>query len=992
MSSSLTRYILLHDPDILPIFNNLFYLRNQLMTKSIVSSIVSFLIAFFCIPDAAATDIQSIGVPYVQNYTKSVYRSGNQNWSVTRDENGVMYFGNSEGLLSFDGRYWQLYRMPNGQIVRAVASDGKGRIYVGCFGEFGYWSYSTSGKFKYTSLLKDLPKNNAPNDEIWKIYTDKNRVIFQSFGSIYIYENNRINAPIRLANPYLFLFKAGNRYFIEVITKGLYELKGKRLDFIPGSEKLTSVLSILPFKNNSYLIGTSKNGLFVFDESGIRPWQNQANEFLKTYQLNNGTKVLGKYYVYGTILNGLVILDSEGNVVQRINKSSGLQNNTVLSLFTDQDDNLWTGLDNGIDRIDINSPLYFYFDKTGKFGTVYSSIIHNNKIYIGTNQGLFYSDWVSNNRLFQSFDFKLIQGSQGQVWDLSLIGGELLCGHNDGTFRVSGDRIEKISDIDGGWMISRLNSNPETLIQGTYTGLVVYKRNTNGNWEFSHRIRGFTQPSRYVEPDSKGNIWVSHAYKGLYKLGVSADMKRVLSSKIYNVKSGLPASYQINVFNLGNRNVFSSSAGFYIYDDISDRFFPYKQLNEKLGSFSTSSKVISASASKNWFINYGKIALVDFSKPGKLHIDSATFNILEGRMVQYYENISRISDSIYLISVDDGFVIFNAGNFASKKPDLPAVLIRKVENTADKTILLTEKSVSGIEIPYSINSIRISYALPYFSQSAIRYQYFLEGYSRRWSEWSTQSQKEFTNMPPGDYKLEVRALVNNERISPSGSFAFSVLPPWYRTIWAFMAYVLLISILIYIARQYHLFNLKKHKEELEKKLQREKEEHLQMEAAANEQRIVKLKNEQLEADLESKSRELANSAMNIVTKNELLQKLREEISLLKDDQGNKLPDIRLRRIQKVIEEGLNDERDWNLFENSFNEAHENFFKKIKAGHPDLVPNDLKLCAYLRMSMSSKEIAALLNITLRGVEIRRYRLRKKLNLPHDKNLTEFLMEV
>ena len=346
-----------------------------------------------------------------------------------------MYSGNSEGLLSFDGRYWQLYRMPNGQIVRSVATDGKGRVYVGCFGEFGYWSYSTEGIFTYTSLLKLVSKKNAPNDEIWKIYTDNGRVIFQSFGSIYIYENNRVSAPIRLPNPYLFLFKAGNRYFVEVITKGLYELKGNALKFVPGTGKLTGVLSILPYKDNSYLIGTSKNGIFILDADGIRPWENQANDFLKTYQLNNGAKAFGKYFVYGTILNGLVIIDSAGNVVQRINKSSGLQNNTVLSIFTDQEQVLWAGLDNGIDRVDINSPLYFYFDKTGKFGTVYSSIIHNNKIYIGTNQGLFYSDWGINNSLFQSFDFKLIPGSQGQVWDLTLFDGELLCGHNDGAFQ-----------------------------------------------------------------------------------------------------------------------------------------------------------------------------------------------------------------------------------------------------------------------------------------------------------------------------------------------------------------------------------------------------------------------------------------------------------------------------------------------------------------------------------------------------------------------------
>ena len=132
--------------------------------------------------------------------------------------------------------------------------------------------------------------------------------------------------------------------------------------------------------------------------------------------------------------------------------------------------------------------------------------------------------------------------------------------------------------------------------------------------------------------------------------------------------------------------------------------------------------------------------------------------------------------------------------------------------------------------------------------------------------------------------------------------------------------------------------------------------------------------------------------MSLVYKNELLQKISQEMLKLKDKNGEKLSEDQLRKIQKVIDEGMNDQRDWNLFENSFNEAHESFFKKLKANHPDLVPNDLKLCAYLRMNMSSKEMASLLNISLRGVEIRRYRLRKKLDVPHDKNLVEFLMEL
>ncbi|MDO3625533.1 triple tyrosine motif-containing protein [Mucilaginibacter sp. BT774] len=962
------------------------------MRKSILIILSSLLLASL---HAAGTDIKSIGVPYVQNYTKAIYQSGNQNWSVTRDEHGIMYFGNSEGLLTFDGKYWQSYRMPNGLIVRSVAADGNGKVYAGGFGELGYWENNKSGQFTYHSLNQLVPKKYQPiNEEIWKIYVDKSQVVFQSFGSIYIFKNGRINV-VKGPQPYLFLFKTGNRYFVEQVNSGLYELRGNKLEYVSGSNIMgnSGVLSILQLSANRYLIGTARNGLFIYDSGQIKPWYTPASDFLKNYQLNNGVRI-GKYVAYGTILNGIIIIDTTGNVIQQINKSSGLQNNTVLSLYIDNEQNLWAGLDNGIDRIEINSPLYFYFDKTGRFGTVYSSIIFNNKIYLGTNQGLFYSDWIENGnrRLFQSFDFKLIPGSQGQVWELSLQGGKLLCGHNTGTFQVNGDAISKITTISGGWTIKKLNNNQ--LIQGTYTGLIIYKKDNSGNWVFDHKIEGFGEPSRYVEQDNKGQLWVSHAYKGIYKVTLSSDLKKATSVKYYDKQYGLPGSYNINVFNLDNRIVFASDSGFYVYDDISDRFSKYDELNKKLGSFARSNKIIPALGKKYWFINHGHVSLADFSIPGKIGIDSNRFSILEGRMVQNYENISRINSSIYLISVDDGFVIMNDED-ALRQSDvkLPYVLIRRVENITDKIITIASNGSQGdIEIPYSENNIRISYSLPFYRQEKIRFQYYLEGYSHQWSDWSTLSQKEFTNLNQGTYHFKVRAKVNDQNISPETVLTFTISPPWYAGRIAIICYVLLLVLAYFLIRKYYRLKLQRHQHHIQERMKKEHDEYLKQEAIANEQRIAKVRNEQLQADLASKSRELANSAMNIVYKNELLQKISHEITQFKDSSGKKLSEDQLRKIQKVIDDGMSDERDWNLFESSFNEAHESFFKKLKAQHPDLVPNDLKLCAYLRMNMNSKEMASLLNISVRGVEIRRYRLRKKLNLEHDKNLVEFLMEL
>ena len=245
------------------------------------------------------------------------------------------------------------------------------------------------------------------------------------------------------------------------------------------------------------------------------------------------------------------------------------------------------------------------------------------------------------------------------------------------------------------------------------------------------------------------------------------------------------------------------------------------------------------------------------------------------------------------------------------------------------------------------------------------FQYYLEGYSKEWSEWSLQSQKEFTNLPQGEYIFKVRAQIDDKTITSITQMNFTILPPWYASKWAFLLYLALVAILYFLVRYYNDLKLAKYRQHIHKKLLLEKEEALKQEMIANEQQIVKIKQEQLQADLDHKSRELATSAMNIVYKNELLQKIRTEIIEFKDSSGKKLSNDQLKHIQRVIDEGLTDERDWNFLETSFNGAHEDFFKKLKTDHPDLVPNDLKLCAYLRMNMNSKEIASLLNITLRG---------------------------
>lgn len=940
-----------------------------------------------------AQEIPRIGSPLVQQYSKTDYKAGNQNWAVAAGKNGIMYVANADGLLVFDGQYWALHPLPNRSTVRSVAVDSTGRIYTGGLGEFGYWEDAGYDQMRYQSISQLLDKEQRTRDEVWKIIVDGDRVLFQTFSTIYIYEDNSLYTIRGGGQPFLFLHQVRGRIFIELIPSGLHELVGNELVPLKDKDVLqrANILAMLPFGTDEILIGTSKSGLYLMDSTAaIRKWGNAADGVLQAAQLNNGLKVLDRYYAFGTILQGVVVIDEAGHIVQHLHKGNGLQNNTVLGMHLDHQRNIWVGLDNGIDRIEINAPLYYYADNTGSIGTVYAARIFQGNIYIGTNQGLFYSPW-SVGEGYHPFSFSLIQGSQGQVWDLTVADGELLCGHNDGTFKVQGNRMVKLSPITGGWVLRRAAGRPNTLLQGTYTGLAVFERSAQG-WQFSNRVGGYSDPTQFIVPVSTKEVWAS-GYKGLRRLTLDAALQRVSDIQVYDTASGLPPSTFVNVLELTSNPVFATDSGFYRHDEITDRFYPYHQLNGQLGSFAFSNRIIHADSARYWFINRARIALVYFGPKGEVQVDSTRFAGLNGRMMKFYESINRVEDDLYLISLDDGFAIYQATDtVVAKRYHLPSPLIRAMSNITDSLSDRLYTIGTNPQIPYRHNNIRISYALPWYSAIPLQYQFYLEGYSRTWSEWSEAAQKEFTNLQHGNYTFKVRARLPDGTISDVAASRFMIIAPWWLSWGAWVVYLLLFVALLVAGRNWYRHKIQKHRKAIQTNMAKKQQEILDREAEENEQRLIKLKNEQLERELASKNRELANTTMSIVYKNELLNNVHDELLQLHDGEGRKLSNDQLRKINKIIEDARSDERDWHVFEKSFNEAHENFFKKLKADYPELVPNDMKLCAYLRMNMSSKEIASLLNITTRGVEIRRYRLRKKLNLTPNKNLTEFLMEV
>jgi len=415
----------------------------------------------------AFPQVKTIGIPFIRNYTRKDYDAGMQNWAVAQDNRGVMYFGNNNGILEYDGQTWQVYGVPNNSIVRSLACDTNGTVYAGAFNEFGYLYPDSRGRLQYHSLSSKLDPAYRLFDDIWKIYKCEDGILFHSFFAIFYAKDTTVTV-IKFNDSFGYSGMWNNTLYINRPGRGIYaiDVHGKDSLITNGSFFADKTLTfLLPWKN-SILAGTNDRGMFILDNNKFRSWDCPVNEFLRDNQIFTGITLDQNMYAIGTVQNGLVIFDADGNLKQHVSKSKGLQNNTILSLSRDEHNNLWLGLDNGIDFIKLNSPVT-YLSPLKEIGAGYVSALHNGFLYLGTNQGLYCASWeklVSTG--FGYPDFARIPNTSGQVWDLKVVDSRLICGHNNGFYEISGTHARQFASWSGGWNCIPVPDHPGYLIGG----------------------------------------------------------------------------------------------------------------------------------------------------------------------------------------------------------------------------------------------------------------------------------------------------------------------------------------------------------------------------------------------------------------------------------------------------------------------------------------------------------------------------------------------
>jgi DNA-binding CsgD family transcriptional regulator len=926
-----------------------------------------------------------LGTPFIKNFTEEEIKNNLTVYDISQSITGEMYFATPGALLEYDGIRWRNYTFGLESDLRSVLYKDDQHIYTSGHGGFGYWSKNENGILEYTSLFFKEPKKNDPLLPVFfRIKEIKDKILFQTFQQIYIYDPKTNVIEIMGAfRGFNVLFASDERAFIQDSGLGLFEIKNKERNLIIGKElDQLHVVGVFVQNFKELLIATKNNGVWTWKDEKLVKNDWAVNAILEKHLVNDVQEFGIDQFIIGTVRNGMYIVSAQGTVVLHIEKSNGLIDNTVRRVFTDLNNNLWLGMDNGLSYLQTNSNTNYLIDTEGEFGTVFTSHVKDSLLYLGTNQGLFMKN-IQHPKIKPA----LVDNNLGQIWEIEEIDNQILVGSHEGVFAIENQKLEKIHLEAGAWTFKKHPKMEDILYVGFYSGIGVFKR-INGNWIFQKKWETFGESSRFIEFDKYGELWVAHPSKGYYRLVLSDNGLDLQEFEFYGVANKFVDAFAYLCIIDGNL-IFYNPNGFFNYDPIENIFTKAKYASEIFKGIRGINNIYQ-SENTFWYSTPKSVGYITRSI-ANFNAISEPFYSIRNKHLSDFNKFKKLNDSIFGIGVRNGMVFHN-----TKKSETfntpPTIRSIQIISTTD-TILAPINSKETLDIPNNTNFIKISLAMPKTPlANAKKIQYRLNGLNKDWSSWDYRTELNFPGLSHGTYVLEVRSKGKSKASSEIIKRAFHIRAPWYLTNVAYGFYFLLAVLVNFMYRTY--FKRKSLKQIAVLKLEEEKksqhqEEKFQLDRLEAESKMSVLREENLNLEIKKKNSELASSTLNNIKKNELLTNLIIDIEKIDEDVLNSSLHSPIKKLVKKINYHLIDKDDWLAFELHFRNAHVAFFDKLREKHPELSSNEIKLSAYLKLNLSSKEVASLMNISIKSVEQGRWRLRKKLNLPKDSNLVNYI---
>ncbi|WP_236587501.1 triple tyrosine motif-containing protein [Marivirga aurantiaca] len=955
------------------------------------------LLTFFCTESSFGEQIDSQketgtpvlkGLPQVVHYSRHEFNADPQFWSVCEDNEGVLYFGNNDGAIIFDGERWHKVVLPNNSSIRCLATDSTGNVYAGGFNEFGLIKKDSTGQFYYKSLLDPLKFHDDEMENLWQVHVIKNTIIYRSFSKLIAINGSKIT-KLPASSNFIKSFEVNSQYFVQDQKRGILRLDIDNMKFIPyfsdAQIQGKDIIAFLGTQQKNIVLGVAASGE-IFRLDLINKSATLYKQLFRPSEVNKvecAVEVNDSVYYLGTLSSGIITLNENASVLKDEPTFEDLQDKSVLNLFETRQGNIWALLNNGLDCITFNSPVTTLFEGA----SLYDVLITGNEAYLATNQGMFYTRNIKEIKP----QFQKIKGLEGQGWTLQKIENDILVGHDKGLFVVDKTKSKQIGNISGIWKVVPVAKQKGIYLAASYHGIYVISKK-EGLWRVDHKIEGFDESSRDIlESEIPGTFWVCHGYKGVFRIKINEDYTKVVSFEHFTTQNGFTFPYSINVFEWGKEIVFTSNQGIYTYEKHKNQFVPYLPLNKILDSTKNTRKLFQHQ-DKTWFVQDDEVGYFYTDNPV---LEKGYFLQFKGAFNRGMEYIQPLTNDHVLLGTKTGLYLFDL-TYKNKNEKVRTFITGARYLTDQKENWLPLHAENPVKLPNSTYSLRIDFATPKMQNDAdIQYAYKLDNVDKDWSAWQFASYKEYSHLRPGKYDFQVksRSLVGTE--GDIASISFEIVPLWYQTQWMMFIFILaaifLIAVTIKLVRKKIEHENRKAQAEVQKSKKLLELQLAQMKLKAEKDQINEDKLS-LQEDVIIKSKELANYTMLLVKKKDIFAEIREDIielrGLVRNDNSKK----KLQKMFGKLNRHLIGEEYLHVFETNFEQVHKDFFKNLKEHYPCLTLRELRLCAFIKMNLTNKEISPLLNISVRGVETARYRIRKKLNLEHESNFSEFLESI
>lgn len=924
---------------------------------------LSFLFLWCCV-SLYSNSVDNITSKPVRFYTPSEYKSDAQVWSISKGEYDDVYFATNEGIVLYDGVRWEKYVTPSECIMRSVFYDEENKVaYSGGVNEFGYWKYDEYGNLQYTVLYENSP--SAPTQEFWKIakVPGSRLVYFESPLSLLVYDmvTGKITPLADDGMRFHFLFIVGEKVYVQQ-NNYLYRLDGYEKQMITDQLENFYLVYMSLASDGRLRLFSSEKGTLLLDERG----KIEKHISYETNMRITSMSRLGEDYLVGTGNTGFYRIDENGTVLSKVGEQMGLKN-TVLSVGVNNKGDIWLGLNGGIMMIEESvKEESLLLDPKESIGYVYCAVDREEQLYVGTNKGLF-----CMNKEDKQTRFVLVPESKGQVWDLYHIGDEVVVAHNKGLFSVFNGTFREIKH-SGVYTLVPVPSRPGYYISGNYVGLSLYEMK-DGKLTFRNNISGYDDLVQNCVFDKDGNLWITHSRREYMRLRFDNDYTSIVESEIYTVPTTL--SKRAFMVKVGNDLIFmNNEGGVYKYNELNNTLQSDEYYATLLSTINRDILRIQAFDDRFWQINEDGVCLLQ-KNYNKVMVNAGLFARMKDQFIpKGFRKVIQLQDSIYAIGLENGLGIMNItalnGQSSMKKPH-----IRKAEIVGELENRLLSLEEGNLSIPAHINMVRL-WLTALNRERQVEYRIVERG--DKW-ENSSGGYIQLSYLRSGDFTLEIRSTNGYGIHSETSQVMLHIASPWYATTYAYIFYSLLLVVIVFLIYKVILIQTRRKEEKIRLNEERKRKEEME-----------RYQLNCLQEELGNKNSKLMSITMLGVQNNTFLKKIKDAVS----DIDGQSPVIKqqVQRIVKDIERQLNDQSGWDNFAEHFNNTCNGFFDRLIEKHPKLTNSDLRLCAYIRLNLSTKEIASLMNVSSSSVEMAKYRLRKKLELDESIALPYYLTEV